>query len=52
MKFRNNWNIASKQWDKIQIKIRLGKIDLLTFEADFGSKFYKFTLLNFTIKTK
>lgn len=52
MKFRNNWNIPNKQWDKLQIKIRLGKIDVLTFEADFGSKFYMLTILNFSIKSK
>ena len=52
MKFRNNWKIHNKQWDKLQLKLRLGKIDVFTLEADISSKFYMITILNFSIKTK
>ena len=52
MKFRNNWNIKHKQWDKFQIRIRLGKIDCLTVEIDISREFYMITLLNFSIKNR
>lgn len=52
MKFRNNWKIHNKQWDKFQLKLRIGKIDIFTLEGDVGSKFYMITVLNFSIKTK
>jgi hypothetical protein len=52
MKFRNNWRIHNKQWDKLQLKLRLGKIDVFVFEADITSKFYMITIFNFSIKTK
>ena len=52
MKFRNNWRIHNKQWDKLQLKLRLGKIDVFVFEADIASKFYMITIFNFSIKTK
>jgi len=52
MKFRNNWRIRNKHWDKLQFKLRLGKIDVFVLEADITSKFYMITIFNFTVKTK
>ena len=52
MKFRNNWTVRNKQWDKFQIRLRLGKIDFLTIEVDISREFYMFTLLNFSIKNR
>jgi hypothetical protein len=52
MIFRNNWRVHNKQWDKFQIRIRLGKVDLLTVELDISRQFYMLTLLNFTIKNR
>jgi len=52
MKFRNNWNVPHKQWDKIQIRLRVGKIDFLTVEVDISREFYSLTLLNFTFKNR
>lgn len=52
MKFRNNWKIHNKQWDKFIVKLRLSYVDLLWIELDFSKKFYMFTLFNFTIKNK
>lgn len=52
MKFRNNWRIHNKQWDKFIVKLRLSYVDLLWIELDFSKKFYMFTLCNFTIKNK
>jgi hypothetical protein len=52
MIFRNNWRVHNKQWDKFQIRARLGKIDILTLEVDISRQFYLFTLFNFTLKNR
>jgi hypothetical protein len=55
MKYRNAWKKQSwtnKQWDKLYVKARLGKIDIFAFEIDISRKFYLITILNFTIKTR
>ena len=52
MKFRNSWKTKNKQWDKIQIRLRLGEIDFITVEVDVSRNFYMFTLLNFTLKNR
>ena len=52
MVFRNNWKVKNKQWDKFQLRMRIGKIDLLTIEVDISREFYMFTLLNFSIKNR
>lgn len=52
MKFRNNWTVKNKQWDKIQLRLRLGKIDFLTIEIDISREFYMLTVLNFSIKNR
>ena len=52
MIFRNNWRVHNKQWDKFQIRIRVGKVDVLTLEADISRNFYLFTICNFTIKNR
>ena len=52
MKIRNNWKVRNKQWDKFEIKIRLGKADVLSIEIDISRSFYMFTILNFSIKNR
>ena len=52
MKARNNWGVRSKQWDKFQLRFRLGKIDVLTIEVDISREFYMLTILNFSIKNR
>jgi hypothetical protein len=52
MKVRNGWKTKNKLWDKLHLKLRLGKIDVFVFEADISSKFYMITIFNFSIKTK
>jgi hypothetical protein len=52
MKLRNNWRVHNKQWDKFQLRVRIGKIDFLTIEVDISRDFYMFTLLNFTLKNR
>jgi lysophospholipid acyltransferase (LPLAT)-like uncharacterized protein len=52
MKFRNNWTVQNKQWDKFQIRLRLGKIDVFTIEIDVSREFYMIAILNFSIKNR
>lgn len=52
MKFRNNWTVRNKQWDKFELRIRVGKIDLFTVEVDVSRSFYMLTILNFSIKNR
>ncbi len=52
MKIRNNWTVRNKQWDKLQLRIRIGKIDVFTVEVDISRSFYMLTLLNFSIKNR
>lgn len=52
MKFRNNWTVKNKLWDKFAIRFRLGAIDVLTAEIDISRNFYMLTILNFSIKNR
>lgn len=52
MKLRNNWKVQNKQWDKFQIRLRLGKVDVFTIEVDISREFYLITLFNFSIKNR
>ena len=51
MNFINSWTSKNKQWDKISVKIRLGKITFFDIYADFTKKQAGIILLNFGIKT-
>lgn len=52
MVIRNNWKVQNKQWDKFNIRLRLGKIDIIHLEVDISRKFYMLTLLNFMLKNR
>jgi hypothetical protein len=52
MKFRNNWKVKNKQWDKFDICVRLGKATVFQIEVDISRSFYMFTVLNFCIKNR
>jgi len=52
MKFRNNWTVKNKQWDKLILKIRISSLDIFALEADISRDFYCLTLLNLTIKNR
>jgi hypothetical protein len=50
MKYTNSWKSKTKQADKIDIILRVGKITFIKFTVDVSRKTYMLTLLNFTIK--
>jgi hypothetical protein len=52
MKFRNNWTVSNKFWDRFAIRLKLGAVDFFTIEIDVTRDFYMLTVLNFTIKNR
>lgn len=52
MKFRNSWKSATKQWDKLMIRLRISSLDILTVEIDISRDFYLITVMNFTFKNR
>lgn len=52
MKFRNNWKVKNKQWDKFALRLRISYFDILTIEVDVSREFYMLTILNFTVKNR
>jgi hypothetical protein len=52
MKFRNNWKVKNKQWDKFMIRLRVSHLDIFTIEVDVSRDFYMVTILNLCIKNR
>jgi len=51
MKFKNSWS-KNKLWDKLNVRIRIGAVDIFTIEIDISREFYLLTVLNFSIKNR
>lgn len=51
MKIINCWDQPAKQADKIQIKLRLGKVTVFDYYSDESRDRKGLTILNFKIKT-
>ncbi len=51
MTFINSWTSKNKQWDKISIKIRLGRLTVFDFYFDHARKQAGIILFNFGVKT-
>jgi hypothetical protein len=52
MKYRNNWRLWRKQWDKLSIRIRVSSVDFFSLEIDASREFYMLTILNYTLKNR
>ncbi len=52
MHFKNSWGNKLTQWDKIQIKFRISLVTVFHLDADLSKKFFKLTILNFSISNK
>ena len=46
MKFTNGWTSPNKQWDKWEVRIRLGAVDVLRIKYDHSDKYFEFRILN------
>jgi hypothetical protein len=49
MKIINEWKSHLKQWDKIDVSLRLGKITILSIVGDISQKYFKITIFNITL---
>jgi hypothetical protein len=52
MKFRNSWKAATKQCDKLMIRLRISSLDVFALEIDLSRDFYLITILNLTLKNR
>ena len=50
MKFTNGWTSPNKQWDKWEIRLRLGAIDVLRIKYDHSDKYIELRILNIGFK--
>ena len=49
MKFKNSWKSKSKQWDKLQINVRLGVVTVFNLDLDWSRRKFSLSILNFKI---
>lgn len=49
MKFKNSWGSKIKQWDKIQVNVRLGAITVFNLDFDWSEKKFSLSIMNFKI---
>lgn len=47
MKFLNGWKSINKQWDRHEIRIRVGALDILRLKYDNSDKYFEFMIFNF-----
>jgi hypothetical protein len=50
MRFKNSWMSPTKQWDRFEIKLRLGYFTIFDFSLDISGKNGHVTLINFTFE--
>ncbi len=50
MKFTNGWTSPNKQWDKWEIRLRCGAIDVLRIKYDHSDKYFEIRILNLGVK--
>jgi hypothetical protein len=48
MKFKNSWS-KRKQWDKIQINVRIGAITVFNLDIDWSNNKFSLSIMNFKI---
>lgn len=52
MKLKSTWGAKLKQWDKIDIKVRVGAITVLHLNADWSDKLLSLSVMNFKLTNK
>lgn len=51
MKFSNGWASPNKQWDKWEIRLRLGAVDVFRLKYDHSDRYFEFRILNLGVKS-
>jgi len=49
MKFKHSWGSKTKQWDKIQINVRVGAVTVFNLDLDWSSKIFSLSIMNFKL---
>jgi hypothetical protein len=49
MRLKNSWRSKSKQWDKIQINIRLGAVTVFNLDLDWSRRKFSLSVMNFKL---
>lgn len=52
MKFKHSWGSKFKQWDKIQINIRIGAVTVFYLDLDWSARRFSLALMNFKISNR
>ena len=52
MKFKNSWGSRFKQWDKIQINLRIGAVTVFNLDLDWSAERFSISLINFKISNR
>jgi len=50
MKFKNGWTAVTKQFDKLQIKLRISFITVFELDLDISKRELSLTLMNFSLQ--
>jgi hypothetical protein len=50
MKFLNGWRSRRVQWDKLEVRLRLGAIDIIRIKYDHSDKYFEFRVINLGFK--
>lgn len=52
MDFINSWKSKSKKWDRLAVKVRIGKLTILDIYINASTKQAGISLFNIGVKTK
>lgn len=52
MEFVNGWKYLTKDWNRVELKLRLSVLTVYEVYVDLSDLEYRFTLLNFTVTNK
>ncbi len=52
MTFFNSWRSHKRNWDKIDLTIRVSSLTIISVKADLSRRYYRINILNLGIKSK
>jgi len=50
MKILNGWRAPNVQWDKFELRVRLGAIDVIRLKYDHSDKYFEFRIMSIGAK--
>jgi hypothetical protein len=52
MNYYNGWKSRKRNWDKLDITLRISKLTIFSIKVDLSNKYYNINILNIGIKKK